>query len=79
MDFGIWSADIPECISRKNESNDDEHYYQYVRNAVIHPQAKVMEGKHLGIYTQFPTRKDEQVLMKCGISFVSMEGAQKNL
>lgn len=79
VDFGIWSADIPEGISRKNESNDDENYYQYVRNAVIHPQAKVMEGKHLGFYTQFPTRKDEQVLMKCGISFVSMEGAQKNL
>ncbi len=57
VDFGIWSADIPEGISRKNESNDDENYYQYVRNAVIHPQAKVMQGKHLGFYTQFPTRK----------------------
>ena len=49
VDFGIWSADIPEGTSRKNESNDDENYYQYVRNAVIHPQAKVMQGKHFGI------------------------------
>ena len=75
----MWSADIPEGTARKNESNDDENYYRYIRKAVIHPHAKVMKGKHLGFYTQFPTRKDEQVLMKCGISFVSLEGAQKNL
>lgn len=78
-DFGVWSADIPEGVSRKNESNDDESYFQYIRNAAVHPQKKVMQGKHLGFYTQFPTRKDEQVLMKCGISFVSIDGARKNL
>lgn len=78
-DFGVWSADIPEGVSRKNESNDDEAYFQYIRNAAVYPQMKTMQGKHLGFYTQFPTRKDEQVLMKCGISFVSMEGARKNV
>lgn len=78
-DFGVWSADIPDGVSRKNESNDNEAYFQYIRNAAVHPQKKKMQGKHLGFYTQFPTRKDEQVLMKCGISFVSMDGARKNL
>ena len=40
---------------------------------------KSAQGKHLGFYTEFPTEEDEQVLLKCGISFVSMEGAAKNL
>mgnify|MGYP002229682939 FL=1 len=57
VDFGIWSADIPEGTSRKNESNDDENYYQYVRNAVIHPQAKVMQGKHLDFILNFQPGK----------------------
>jgi predicted alpha-1,2-mannosidase len=38
-----------------------------------------MEGKHLGFYTEFPTHANEQVLMKTGISFVSMDGAKNNL
>ena len=33
----------------------------------------------MGFYTEFPTREGEQTLLKCGISFVSMEGARKNL
>lgn len=78
-DFGIWSADIPEGTLRKNESNDDVNYYEYIKKAAVYPQTKKMKGKHLGFYTQFPTHKDEQVLMKCGISFVSIEGARNNL
>ena len=37
------------------------------------------EGKHLGFYTEFATQAGEQVLMKCGISFVSIDGARNNL
>ena len=38
-----------------------------------------MEGKHLGFYSEFETNNDEPVLLKAGISFVSIEGAKKNL
>lgn len=36
-------------------------------------------GTHIGFYTEFATAAGEQVLLKTGISFVSMEGAEKNL
>ena len=39
---------------------------------------KELEGKHLGFFTEFPTKEGEQVEMKVGISFVDMEGAANN-
>lgn len=77
--FGVWSADIPDGANRKNASNDDPTYHEYIKNARIMPGVKVMNGKHLGFYTEFPTREGETALLKCGISFVSMEGARRNL
>lgn len=78
-DFGVWMADIPEGVERKNASNDDLLYYEYIKNAHIVPKQRVTQGKHVGFYTEFPTQEGEQVLLKCGISFVSMEGARRNL
>lgn len=75
----MWSAEIPDGVERKNASNDDPAYHEYIKNARIIPQQKITQGKHLGFYTEFPTREGEQALLKCGISFVSMEGARKNL
>jgi len=77
--FGVWSADIPEGVERKNASNDDPAYHDYIKNAHVFPRKKIAQGKHLGFYTEFSTREGEQALLKCGISFVSMEGARKNL
>ncbi len=37
------------------------------------------EGKNIKAYVSFNTKKDEQVLVKIGISAVSVEGAKKNL
>lgn len=47
--------------------------------AEIHRQVSSFEGKHLGFFTEFETTKDEVVLMKAGISFVSEENARENL
>lgn len=77
--YGVWSADIPEGTDRKNQSNDNPAYHAYIKNAGILPLQKEMQGKHLGFYTEFPTEEGEQALLKCGISFVSMEGARQNL
>lgn len=54
-------------------------YHEYIKNAHVFPRKKIAQGKHLGFYTEFSTREGEQALLKCGISFVSIEGARKNL
>ncbi|HVW61797.1 MAG TPA: GH92 family glycosyl hydrolase, partial [Puia sp.] len=77
--FGIWAADIPDGWSRKREDVESDRYQARVAAATILPGVRVKEGKHLGFYTEFATRAGEQVLVKTGISFVSMGGAEKNL
>ncbi|MCU7552208.1 GH92 family glycosyl hydrolase [Chitinophagaceae bacterium LB-8] len=77
--FGVWSADIPDGMRRKRENVTSDAYQELVANAKVLPGAKKMQGRHLGFYSEFATRDKEQVMIKTGISFVSMEGAQKNL
>jgi predicted alpha-1,2-mannosidase len=76
---GIWSADIPDSWKRKLEDVPSDHYQAKVAEASVFMDSKEMEGKHLGFFTQFSTADQDQVLLKAGISFVSIEGAKKNL
>ncbi len=78
-DYGVWSADIPDGQSRKLEAVTSDAYQQLIAKAKVLPGVSEQEGKHLGFYTQFDTHADEQVMLKAGISFVSMDGARKNL
>ncbi|MES2061929.1 MAG: GH92 family glycosyl hydrolase [Bacteroidota bacterium] len=77
--YGIWSADIPDDWKRKREDVESAKYQAQIANAEILKQVKEKEGKHLGFYTEFATRANEQVLMKTGISFISVDGARNNL
>jgi len=77
--YGVWSADIPNDWSRKREDVQSDRYQQRVANAEILHNIKEKQGKHLGFYTSFSTQKNEQVLMKAGISFVDISGAKNNL
>jgi len=77
--FGVWSATIPEGTITKREFIESTQFQVITANANISKQGTEKQGKHLGFYTEFPTRKHEQVLMKVGISFVSIDGARKNL
>jgi len=77
--YGVWSADIPDGWSRKREDVESEKYQAQIANVAILKGTGVKQGKHLGFYTDFATAKDEQVLMKAGISFVSINGAKNNL
>ncbi|NQT87486.1 glycoside hydrolase family 92 protein, partial [bacterium] len=45
----------------------------------ILPGKREHEGRNVGFYAEFPTTQDEQVMVKAGISFVSMAGARANL
>ncbi|RYE18267.1 MAG: glycoside hydrolase family 92 protein, partial [Sphingobacteriales bacterium] len=77
--YGVWSANIPEGQARKRENIESAEYQHLIDIAPVLPGTKEIEGKHLGFYTGFATYADEQVLLKTGISFVSMEGAKNNL
>ncbi|MGV8137889.1 MAG: GH92 family glycosyl hydrolase [Mangrovibacterium sp.] len=76
---GVWSAEIPDSWNRKREEVTSPAYQALVAQAPVFRNVQEMEGKHLGFFTEFATNDQEQVLLKAGISFVSMEGAKKNL
>ena len=77
--YGVWSANIPDSWPRKREDVESDKYQQAIANAAVLPGVTEKQGKHLGFYTEFATHPGEQVLLKAGISFVSMDGAQNNL
>ncbi len=77
--YGVWSADIPESWSRKLEDIGKPEYIDRVVHARIVEKPGATEGDHLGFFTEFPTGAGEQVVLKTGISFVSMAGAEANL
>jgi len=82
--FGVWSVDMDGfalhvgdgMVSDRFQSRE---FYDRVKRARIIEGCKEMEGDHLGFFTEFATEKDEQVLVKAGISFVDVEGARRNL
>ncbi|RZK91794.1 MAG: glycoside hydrolase family 92 protein [Pedobacter sp.] len=78
-DFGVWSADIPEGAARKREEVTGVAYQQIIAKSNIFKGIKEKQGKHLGFFTEFATKENEEVLLKAGISFVSLAGAKNNL
>ena len=77
--FGVWSADIPDGWKRKLEDIESQRYRDVVAAAKVLPGCREMEGEHLGFFSEFTTAPGEVVLLKAGISFVSVEGARANL
>lgn len=78
-DFGIWSAAIPDDWTRKLEDVTSERYQDIVARSDVHMQLHEKKDKHLGFFANFQTEENEQVILKAGISFVSLEGAKRNL
>lgn len=77
--FGVWSADLPEGGKRKLEDVESQRYRDLVAAAKVQAGCRESEGKHLGFYSEFATTQGETVLLKAGISFVSVAGARANL
>jgi len=77
--YGVWSADIPDDWSRKRDDVISDKYQDLVEKAPIQKNIVQKEGRHLGFFTEFETKKDEQVLVKTGISYNSIAGAKNNL
>ena len=77
--YGIWSAAIPDNAIRKRDEATSDAYRAIVARAKVTPGLREAEGKHLGFYTEFPTRAGDQAQLKVGISFTSIAGARANL
>ena len=77
-DCGVWEVEIPDGARRKHQGHDGA-FLKAMETAKVLSGCREKEGKHIGFYTQFATADKEQVLMKSGISFTSLEGARKNL
>lgn len=77
--FGIWKAQFPEGFKRNHEVNTKAKAQEIIANAKVYRGLKKAQGEHLGFFTEFATRENQKVLMKVGISFVSMENAEENL
>ncbi len=54
-------------------------YYQRVEKAQVLRRVKSWQGRRGIFFTEFQTSAREQMLVKAGISFVSIDGARKNL
>jgi predicted alpha-1,2-mannosidase len=76
---GVWSAAIPDGEVRRLNEVVSEAYQEMVAASEVIRDVRGYEGKHVGFFTEFATQAGEEVLMKAGISFVSEEGAAKNL
>lgn len=77
-DVGVWEVDIPDGARRKHQESN-ESFMSAMDAAKVTPGCREKEGRHIGFYTAFATKEGEQVLVKAGLSFVSVEGARRNL
>ncbi|GAB6011067.1 GH92 family glycosyl hydrolase [Viscerimonas tarda] len=76
--YGFWSADIPDDWKRRLGEATSPDYLKRVAQSEIIRDKKELEGKHIGFFTEFPTKSNEELTLTAGISFVDMEGAEKN-
>lgn len=76
--YGFWCADIPDNWTRKRDEVISIPYLQQVEKAVLVRNKDEMGGKHLGFFSDFETKQDEEVTLQVGISFVDMVGAENN-
>ncbi len=74
---GVWSATLPPGPWIHRTSTPE--FVAACKNAQVIPGCQEKEGQHLGFYSEFPTKAGETVLVKTGLSFVSVAGARANL
>lgn len=79
QNFGVWNAPIPDGQSRKRGDIESAHYDSLILQSEILKGIKEKQGKHTGFYSEFATKDNEVVLLKTGVSFISIEGAKMNL
>lgn len=76
--YGFWSAQIPKGQSRKNQDVASVEYQKIIEKSGVITGAVQIESDHVGFFAEFPTRDQEQVTLKVGISFTDLKGAENN-
>ena len=74
-DYGVWSATLPtgRTIWKTLE------FAKACAEAAVLPGCREKEGQHLGFYANFPTTDKEVIMLKAGISYVSLADARENI
>jgi predicted alpha-1,2-mannosidase len=76
--YGFWNAEIPVDWKRNLLDVMSAPYQQLVSEAEIIRGKTEWQGKHTGFFADYATEKGEIIELKAGISFVDMEGAERN-
>jgi len=83
---GVWSVAVPEewrgrWPNRAYSQWKAESYIDAIRHADVQevPEGGEIQGEHIGFFAEWPTAAGEEILVKAGISFVSIAGARLNL
>ena len=74
---GVWSATIP--ANYKAPSTAKPEFVAACQAAEKLPGCQEKEGQHLGFYAEFPTKDKDVIMLKAGISYVSIDNARANL
>jgi predicted alpha-1,2-mannosidase len=75
--FGVWSATLPP--GPENGNQYEPEFVEACKSAQRLVDCREKEGQHLGFYAEFPTHDQETILVKAGISYVSLQGARDNV
>jgi predicted alpha-1,2-mannosidase len=83
--FGVWKIDVPDDVFPVQHELATSYFYtdeyqQLVQGGVTLDGCRRQEGNHIGFFAEFPSLDaSERLVVKSGISFVSIDGARKNL
>jgi predicted alpha-1,2-mannosidase len=58
---------------------NNHNYHRESKANKTYPYKTAETGKHIGAFVRYHTAKNEAILVKVGISFVSIKGAKKNI
>ena len=83
--FGVWQIDVPDDAfpvqsGLATSYFHTEQYRKLVRQGEVLDGCQEREGNHIGFFAEFPSLAiGGRLIVKSAISFVSIEGARKNL
>ena len=83
--FGVWKIDVPDDVFPVQGGLATAYFYtdeyqKLVQRGIVLAGCRQQEGGHIGFFAEFLSlQTDEKLLVKSGISFVSIDGARKNL
>jgi predicted alpha-1,2-mannosidase len=83
--FGVWQIDIPDDafpVRHRLATSyfQTDQYQELVRQGKVLDGCQELEGNHIGFFAEFPSfATGGKLAVKAAISFVSIEGARKNL